>query len=212
MSPKLSIRSVTMIELIISMTIFMVIILTLTNVDKFSRYNAINADRLLKLHNQASFILEHMTRNIARAIGNEPLNGDETVLRIGLVGGGPYVGLTAYTDTDNDGQTDPEVTEADRWIGYLFNYDQHRIEFCPDCFGWTDCMACGGAVGSFDILPGNNIYDLTIDKPLGLSDNFINVSVTTCFDPTEADDSCGTQINPSVTMNTSIAMPSVSTH
>lgn len=216
MSHKNKPKSLTLVELIISLTIFMVIILTLANVDKFSRYNALTADRLLKLHNQVSFILEHMTKTISKAIGNEQLNGEDTVVRVGeLPPGGSYSGVTAYIDRGNPGQRDPEVTAQDIWVGYLFNDAQHRIEFCPDCFGWTDCAACYFALGSFDILPGNNMFDFTIEKPLDadncLSDNFINVSVTACFDPTEADDSCGTLVNPSITMNTSITMPSVST-
>jgi len=57
-------RAVTLMELIIAIILMSLIILSLTSIYLFSRFHVFTSDRLTKAQNEASLVLEHMTKNI----------------------------------------------------------------------------------------------------------------------------------------------------
>lgn len=234
----ISIKSVTLLELLIAIVLLSVIVLGLTSIDIFSRHHVVDADRRAKLQNKIYYVLEHMTRNIVGvpvvtggnnsggAIGNEIINSSDSVVDI-VTGSGNNDSerLKVYVDADMDGVRDAEVGNPaageDHWIAYLF-YDstgplanRRKIEFCERCRN-KNCNFAGGQCSSGWLVLADNIVNFNVTKPVNgsseLDNNYINVQVTACFDPANAITAfaCGTGDNPRVTMNTSIKMPSVS--
>lgn len=65
-----STKSVTLIELIISVTIVSVIILSIYSIDTFSRNQVINSERRVKVQNELAYTLEHMGKYVQQALGN----------------------------------------------------------------------------------------------------------------------------------------------
>ena len=76
-------KSLTLFELIVALTLFSMMILGFASLDTFGRHHVISSERRAKMQNGLSFVLEHMTKHIADAIGNESVHGAKAVLDIG---------------------------------------------------------------------------------------------------------------------------------
>jgi hypothetical protein len=63
-------RGLTLAELLIAICIFSLIVIGFSSIDTFSRYHIITSDRRAKLQNDASYALEHMTKNVLQGVGN----------------------------------------------------------------------------------------------------------------------------------------------
>ena len=184
-------KSVTLIELLIAIALLAVIILGINNINIFSRYHLISSDRRAKLQNDVSRCLEHITKNASSAIGNFAINGSNAVVN---TSGGLYV----YIDANGNGTR--ESGSGDRWIGYSLS--GNNLNYYADCGagGGPSCGASPEVVAS----------DITAFTPsLNISSSYIDVTLTACYNPASA---CGTPDNPSVTMATSITLPSVATN
>jgi Tfp pilus assembly protein PilV len=185
-------RSLTLIELLIAIILLAVIILGVNSIDIFSRYHFISTDRRAKLQNDVSLCLEHITKSVSQAIGNEAVTAGSVV----SVNGNK---LSVFIDANGNGMVDT----GDYWIGYKFNSGQHTLTYCSQC----NNSACGSCVVSEDTLA----KDITVFSPTtnNLSNGYIDVSITACFDPTGTR---GSSDNPSVTMSTSLGLPSVASN
>ncbi len=192
-------KSVTFIELLIAIVLLSVIILAVNNVNVFSRYHLVSADRRAKIQNDVSLCLEHMTKNLSQAIGNEALGVG--VVWTGVSGGTYY--LTARVDTNPNGIAEGWL--VDYISGYKLNYANHRFYYCNNCFDslYSSC------VGNEEVL-AQNITAFSASKNLSGGNNYITVDLTACWDPAATASACDTQDNPSVTMSTTITLPSVS--
>ena len=194
-------KSVTLMELLIAMVLFGLIVLGVTNVETFSRYHLLASDRRAKLQNTISTCLEHMTKNLSQAIGNEALGVG--VVWYGVSGGNYY--LTARVDTNSNGMA--EGWQVDYISGYKLNYANHNLYYCNNCFD-SPYSLC---TGTEEVLT-NNITAFTASKSFSGGNNYINVDLTACWDPAQATAVCGTPDNPTVSMSASIIMPSVATN
>jgi hypothetical protein len=145
------------------------------------------------VQNEVSFVLEHMKKEIGKAIGdaNNPAVASATATM-----------LVVWIDYNQNAKRD--TYPQDRQIAYEFIPAQYQIRYYPDY------LAPGG--GIYDIL-SNKISSFTL-SPLGadIITSVMNVTITACWDPDGTPTSCGTPDNPSVTMNATIDMPSVSIH
>lgn len=214
------IRSVTLIELLIAISLLSVVVLVLSSIDFFSRHHVISSDRRAKLQNEASFVLEHMSKEIIRAIGNERINGQNSVVMIGIIGGNA---ISVYIDANQNGRRD---LPNDRWIAYRFTgvvaADNYQVQYCPQCIagGANPCNTCLPAWGTItENTLSRRIINFQVDKPMvappvnnTLSGNYIEIVLTACWDPDGIPNACGTVDNPDVVMRTRIFMPSVSTN
>ena len=117
-------RAVTLLELLIAIVLLSIVVLAIGNIQIFSRYHVITADRRAKLQNEASFALEHITKNIGKAIGNRddwPVkiynDANGIMVRIDSNGSGrtESVNITAVNSTTNVAYV---VLPADKWIAY----------------------------------------------------------------------------------------------
>ncbi len=183
-------KSLTLIELLIAITLLSVIILAISNIDLFTYFHTISADRRVKVQNEVSYVLEHMTKEISKAIGDVNNPATNTTAISG--------GIGVYVDLASDGSAGDgrRGTGGDRWIGY--RRSTNDFQYCSNCGSGVN-PSCS----SWDTLSGR-ITNFT----RSVTDNYVDVSITARWQPAQA----ASSDNPEVTMRTKIKMPSVSTH
>lgn len=188
MNPRLN-RSITLMELLIAIVLMTLMVLSFASIDLYSRYHVFTADRRAKVQNEASIVLEHMAKEISKAIG------DTIQLPVTIeTAGGPnpvWRRIKAWIDSNQNAIRDISDIET----AYQWNRGDSRVRYWPDYTGPNEVIS-------------NRITDFNISQ----TDNYVFVQLTACWDPTSTTWSCGTSDNPTVTMRIHIKMPSVSTN
>jgi type II secretory pathway component PulJ len=203
MKPKIS-PAVTLVELLIAIVLLSLVVLNFSSLDLFSRHHVITADRRVKVQNEVSLAMEHMAKQLSRAIGNIGIQGPVSIIDPANSAGVPAdFLLQCYIDADaSGGPGDGQRNIADRWIGYRLNGNQ--LQYCSQCTDNT-CAVCAPA--SWELVADN----ITGFISTGLiNENNITLTVSGCWDADNLFFACGSPDNPSVTMHTRIKMPSVS--
>ena len=208
-------RGVTLLELLITIAIFSTLVLAVTSIDLFSHYHVISSDRRVKLKNEISYTLEHMSKEMSRAVGNRAIaypNPNHNPINSTDIDGDPAI--KAYIDsnaTGGPGDGRWGTTDGDHWIAYRFyngttNPEDYQIRYCPNCTGYT-CSTCAtGWVNSSNII-GRRIKEfIPVDNP---TSNYMDIDITARWQPVEEN---ATVDNPGVTLRTRIKMPSVTTN
>ncbi len=114
MNPRRN-SALTLIELIIAIVLFSVIVMTFFSIDLFSRRQVLSSSRLAEVQNNASYVLDHMTKHISEAVGR----ADEAVQLANSSG------VQVWVDDDKNGQ----LTSAD----YVIRYDNtFGFRYFPD--------------------------------------------------------------------------------
>ena len=199
--PLYSRKSVTFIELLIAIVLLSVIVLAVNNVNIFSRYHLVSTDRRVKVQNDASRCLEHITKYVSGAIGNAAVS-------VVIIDSSSLSNtLSAFTDYNGNGSMDisSALSPRDRWVRYSMS--GNAFNYYADC-GDAAAPACG----SVTEVIANDITAFNAVKNISNGNNYADISITACWDPAATTAACGTPDNPSVTMNTSINLPSVSTN
>ena len=186
-------KSVTLLELLIAISLLFVVLSGLTSIDLFSRNQVLTSDRRIKLQNEVSYTLEHMSKNIARAIGGK---GTSIIDRVAISGDSA---IKVRIDSNFPyGQLDP----GDIQIAYRYNLSSHQIWYYKD---WTNSS------DSYEILAPHISSDFSNDFVIyDSANNFIDITIVSCWDPAQA--TCGEPDNPSIKMRTRVKMPSISTN
>jgi len=194
-------KGISLIELLVSVVLLSIVILTLAGVDFWARSNLVNSDRRTKLQNEAAYVIDHITKIVTGtdvsggAIGNTVIAGQNPVSIANING---YPGIRIYVDWNKDAVRNA----GDRWVAYQFRNaaapaaERYKIWYyanCPDanCTGQT-AESIASHITTFN---------------RSLVNNYLSIGITTCWDPATA---CGTSDNPNVTMNANIRMPAVS--
>jgi len=183
-------KSITLLELIIAMVILGFVVAGLYSIEIFSRAQLTAVDRRSRLQAEASYLLEHMVKNINQAIGdvnnlavnNDTISGCDQAVRI-------------WIDYNPNGQRDA----GDRQIAYCYKgTPDFQARYYPNYPSSPDYEVISQRISNF-------IWSAT--------DNFLFVNATACWNPANPSDSrCGTPNNPAVTMQNRIDMPAVSTN
>lgn len=198
-------------ELIISLVLVTMIILGVTSIQTFSRNHVITADRRARLQNQLYYLLEHMSKNLSRAIGNEIIDGANSVIDINDPTGaaGETYRIKAYID-DGNGRRNASIPSEDYWIAYRYiasGANQYQVQYCGKCASKL-CDICS-FLGGWETI-ADNIISFVPTKPVNplgiLTDNFVAIDVKGRHDATKviAID------NPEISMSNRIRLPSVS--
>jgi len=187
-------KSLSLMELIIALALMGLIILGINSINIFSLNHLLTADRRAKVQNEVSYVLECMTKEISRAIGNSancPTNCPVSVLNMGT-----DIVLSARIDANKNGQSDSYPIDYD--IVYWFDNTAHTIDYCNNSSG-------AGNVQCTETLSQTiTSFNPTYNK----ANNYVGVAITGRWDPNQA----VSPDNPEVSMSTSLNMPSVSTH
>ena len=203
-------RALTLIELLIAIILLSVISLGFTSMSLFTNFQTITSDRRAKLQNTASLILEHMSKNIANAIGNETTDGVNMVVNAGQIGADDAVRVFVdVPDATNPTPLTPNGTRdaLDYWIAY--RRDGSQLQFCPQFDPVSlNCTPAWGTDPNNNL--SNSVTAFSVTKPmkadLRLSDNYIEVVIVCRWNPATA----AAIDNPEINMRNRIRMPSVS--
>jgi len=197
-------KSLTLIELLIAIGLLSVIILAISNIDLFTRFHTISADRRAKLQNEVSYALEHMTKQISGAIG---YSGDWAV--------------KAYTDNkgvrvriDNN-PANGRIDATDSWLAYRhenIGTTDSEIRFYADAGSTETPAGTYETIARRIAITSGTFYGVefsgNFDASGWLNDNTIEVKIVGRWEPAQA----ASPDNPEVVIRTKIKMPSVSTH
>jgi len=102
-------KSVTLVELLISVAVVSVMVLSFYSLDTFSRTQVLTSDRRAKLQNELSLALEHMSKYVQQATGNN-LNAGNQAIRA-MAGG-----FQVRVDLNNP--QNPFSLADDAWVTY----------------------------------------------------------------------------------------------
>jgi len=187
----------TLLELLIAIILLSVIALGFASIEKFSTHQTISTSTQASLQNKVSFALEHITKEISKARGNEMTMGANQVINWQ----GNQINFLIGTDPGN----------AQNRSSYRLD-NQDQILYCPQCAD-LPCASCTPNWGSRpDYIIAKKVKIFNIIKPadaLGrLSENNITAEITACKDSGQAQGAN----NPCVKMQTKIFMPAVSTN
>jgi len=205
-------KSITLIELLIATALVSVIVLGLSSIDIFSRHHVLTSERRIKLQNEVSYIIDHMTKNLSQAFGNtviDPVNDPSTddVVDVLLCDGNPpNVGVAVYVE-DIDGNGRPQGS-VDRRIAYIFRPSDNMLKFFNNYGGGCTPDLAGEILSNqiVSFIPG------FAPGASGNYSNYIDLQITACWDPDGSPNPCGTPDNPNVNMRAHIMLPSVSTN
>lgn len=192
------IYAVTLLELLIAIILLGLVAIGIFSFDLFGGFHVTTTDRRAQIQNDAAYVLEHMSKEIAKAIGNEKIDGANSVIDTSNIGS--YTAIQVYIDANQNGQRD------DYWMAYRFRNnggDKFQMQYCSRCQN----RPCNTCQANWEIL-SRKIFAFTPLK----QDNYAEIQVTACSDPASTTWSCGTSDNPQVTMRTRILMPAVSTN
>jgi len=199
-------KSVTLLELLIALSLIGLVVLGFSSIDLFSRFHVTTSDRRIQLQNDVATALEHMTKQISRAIGN---TADKAV--------------KAYTDNKgiririDDNPANGQVDAADHWVAYRHEdigspATDSEIRFYSNA-GSTETPAVPyESIARRIVISSGGVYGVefsgNFDASGWLLDNILEVKVSGRWNPSQA----ASNDNPEVTLRTRILMPTVSTN
>jgi hypothetical protein len=194
-------RAITLLELLLSLILLGVVVIGLNSIYSFSHSHIFITGKRAKLQNEVSMLLDHVSKNAARATGNEIVSGANSVVREQTNAPNNNNDRVSFnTDTDGNGV-------SDSWIGYRWQSASKVVQYCGDCADLSDCSSCGDPWADV----AENIRGFYVTKPTNglnmMNDNTITIVVEACADQTTA---CGTMDNPLVNMTVSVSLPKVS--
>lgn len=205
MSPRPT-KAVTLIELLLAVSLFGLMILAFHNLDIFTRYHIVTSDKRVQLQNECSYLLEHMAKQIGRAIGDISAIAVEGTDSAKIYGD---KAITVWIDYDNNGLYS---STSDRRVAYRYRSgtavaaNNYNILYYSNCLG-ANCSQAGSSTP--EVLARHiTAFDATYTS----GNNYVNVSITSCWDPDNASTPCGSGDNPQVSMNSCIYLPTLSTH
>lgn len=195
-------KSVTLLELLIAISLLGILLLAFTSIDLFSRYHVRNEDIRMQLQNEASSVIEHMSKEVVKAIGSTVISGQEPVDLTAISGD---TAIKVYIDYNQDGQRNA----GDRWIAYRYSMtgnpnQRYQIWYYPNYVTSPNTYeVIARRISSFT--PGRS----------SVTDNYVFVEVHACNVPCREGQlgcNCGTRDNPLVEMRAQMKMPAVSTY
>lgn len=217
----LSFAGLTLLELLIALVLLSLIVLGFMNFDLFTHNQVVTAGARGNLQNELSFVVEHINKNLVRAIGNEMANGNNTVVRI-RDDRVDNITMSIYIDANGDGiRQDPVIhpgVNDDYYVGYRYFYagpSRYNIVYCRRCPNRV-CLQCPVPEETLTIRinsldnRGAGRDPFTKPDPVGaLNDNFINIELSACWDPSGTKGRCGSGNNPQQIIRTRMNMPMV---
>jgi Tfp pilus assembly protein PilW len=195
---------VSLLELLIAMVLFATISLGFFALDTFSRRQVLYSERQAKVQNEVSIALEHITREVTRAVGSTAITGQSPVDLTAISGDAAlrvYVDLAADGISAGDGRWG---TPGDRWRAYRFTGASGAVSGRYQLWYYPNYVNNS----STSEVIARNIDGFNVST----TSNYVTVSIDGCWDPAGAIGACGSAQNPRVSMVVSIYMPSVSTN
>ena len=204
-SRRSSQRSITLLELIVSIVIVSIMIVTIYGIYTYSYSQVLNSERRTKVQNELAYAFEHMSKYVQQANGdtsNPPIKAYPTVAT--------QTGFQARVDFNNPQTVSSLVDDA--WVSYyLTGNTLYAACTGPGCPFTTETLS-DKIIANFvvGIMPNNptNGYYVNIDT-LG---NLVEIGLVGRYKPTVAYSVATRTLNPQVEMKTKIVCNNASTH
>jgi len=175
------------------------VLLAIQVIGDISRDRLMTSERRVRTQNEAAFILDHMTKNLERAIGSNALPGVD-------VSGDSMIRVRV--DRNDNGI--PDDNTATSWLAYVYTAGNNQLAYSQNC------PPVGGAWPAAGTVISNRVEAFSCNF-ISL-DNFVTLEVTTCWNPTwtnpdpnSATPACSiSPANPTITMRTRVVLPQIS--
>ena len=180
----MSLRGVTLIELMVSVSLLWIVVIAVAGIDLASRRSLISANRRARVQDEARFAMEHMVRNIR--LGNEisPTSGTNLT----------NVRVRINRDVNGNPLNSPADTSDDTWVRYDFDSTNYRILYVPPTL--TEPTSPGDEVLAKDIT--NLDFDI-LNQPV--QPVFLTIDLTAAYVPSAYDPSSVDPNNPGATLH-----------
>ena len=216
-----NIKGITFVELLISLIVVSIMVLSFYSLETYGHRQVMIADRRVKVQNDLAYALEHMAKYVQQASGN--LSKKAIQYYPNPANAATATGFRVYVDL-NSTQT-PSVFTDDGWIDYdLFNSNTLRATCtanggtCPFTSPeYLSYKIISGVVGNttMPVSPTNGFYVL-----VGSLGNFVDVGLVGLYDPNKPISNTGVNpvtrktefVNPQVAMKTKIICNSSSSN
>ena len=157
------IKSVTLVELLISILIVALMVLSFYSLETFSHKQVINADRRTKVQNSLSYCLQHMSKYVQQASGYKSDSG------IQLITNGFKVRVDSYLFQNPQILPTTDLND-DVWISYTLT--DHALSASCTPIGSGSCGTFLPEVLSNYIVAGFNNSVLPVIPPYSASNGF----------------------------------------
>ena len=179
-------KSFSLIELLVAISLLGLILLTAGSFDFISRRFFQSSQRASEVLNEASFITEHMSKNIMQAKG--------------------YIGDKGYAVSSNSlslrvnwallNSSSSGGSNSDSWVKYQLDSNTNTLYFCSGLSSFA--FACDSSVAGAEIL-SQKVTSLAFTDENGS----IGIDITLRYDPSSDVDP---KDNPEVSLSTSAAL------
>lgn len=192
-------RSITLLELMISLVVLSIIVMGFTSIELFSRYQLVSSDRHTAMQNGAVQVIEHITKQLVNAIGRFD---DPAVVA--------YADGKGFRARIDNNPANGQIDGTDGWIAYRQEPFPGNLD--SEIRFYSDAGAGGAPAGGYETIAKKIkiTWGMTWASPA--TSNLMDINITTCWDPAEITYPCGFGDNVTVTMRSRIKMPSVSTN
>jgi len=185
---KKNILAMSLIELIVAMALLSVIVLAFSNIQLFSHVQLWNADIQSRLQNDVNLVLDHMHKNISKAIGSRAVLPSTAVIDTTAISGDPAIKVKVDSGTG--------VPAAGHWIAYRYR---------------TGATASRYEIWYYWDTAGTGEHHETLAKNISFfnvatGDNYVAVRIAA----RPSAGSAVSQDNPEVELSTTINLPMVS--
>ncbi|MDD5476612.1 MAG: hypothetical protein PHG87_00150 [Candidatus Omnitrophica bacterium] len=210
--PLNTVKSITLVELLISIIIVTIMILSFYSLETFTQGQVINSDRRAKVQNQLAYALEHMSKYVQQAQGNL------TRPPIEYFPAGNPDGFRVWVDFN---QTPWDLTD-DSWVRYQINGNTITASCgggsCPASFNNENLTTKVLSNFSAGIMPSplpNNPaagFYVKIDPNSSGSPNVVEIGLVGRYNPSQPYTLATRLTNPQVQMKTRIICNNSSTN
>lgn len=206
------IKSVTLVELLISMMVVAIIVLSFYSLESYGHQQVLSANRRAKVQNSLAYCLEYMSKYIQQANGNLSRRAIQYYPTAG-----PVTGFRVYVDLRFP-QTPSELSD-DSWIDFTLSANTLTATCtanggtCPFTTENLTNKIVAGVVGDtiMPSSPANGFYIKigTLTDTLG---TFVDIGMVGRYYPTVATSLATRLTNPQVEMKTQIICNNSSTN
>lgn len=156
------IKSITLIELLVSMVIVSIIILSFYGLETFSRSLVFDSEKKSKVQNQLAYALEHMSKYIQQAVGRK----NDPGIRY-YPGVGEKTGFEVRVDLRSP--QNPADLANTAWVRYYLDGSNLKISCASSGTG-----VCGALPVNPEVLSDKIIGSFVFDEimPIGTTDGF----------------------------------------
>jgi len=166
----------TLIELLITVLLVGLVVLSFISIQRFAFHNIIASDRRAKLQNEGYLILERMTKDLSRAIG-EAWNTDCASHPFYLYNVTAQIVFKVMLE-NNTSATPANYTDNTIAI-YHYNRTAYTVRYCPQrltsqlyCNAAHDCFS----TDAWDLL-SNKVANLSITPSISNASAMINITM-----------------------------------